>query len=123
MWESLIAITLCYVGAQVAVTLKWPRTAFYCLATAGGITITMFLALVVANLNHTEQWSSLPGDWVLPWPWLSLLVSVGLWTGGCVLVMEWQERRRQARDIATTPVSHTYPETAETPASQQKDSQ
>lgn len=105
MWESLIAITLCYVGAQVCVTVKWPRTAFYSLATAGGMTITMFLALVVANLNHTEQWSSLPGDWVIPWPWLSLLVSVGLWTSGCAVIMRWQELRRQNRYERATPVS------------------
>ena len=95
MWESLIAITRCYVGPQLCFTVKWPKPALYCLATAGGITITMFLALLVANLHHTEQWSSLPGDWVLPWPWLSRMLSVGLWIGGCAVIMHWQERRRQ----------------------------
>ena len=99
MWESLIAITLCYVGAQIAFTLKWPRVAFYNLATAGGITISMFLALLVANLQKTEQWSSLPGDWLLPWPWLSLLVSVGLWTALCAVIMHGQERRRHTRNL------------------------
>lgn len=105
MWESLIAITLCYVGAQVCFTLKWPRAAFYSLATAGGVTITMFLALLIANLHKTERWSSLPGDWIIPWPWLSLLLSVGLWTSGCAIVMGWQERRRQTRGSDTTAVS------------------
>lgn len=105
MWESLIAITLCYVGAQVCFTLKWPRPAFYGLATAGGITITMFLALLVANLQQTERWSSLPGDWLIPIPWLSLLVSIGLWTSGCAVIMRWQERRRQNCGVHATHVS------------------
>ena len=95
MWESLIAITLCYVGPQVSSTLKWPKLAFYSIATTGGIPITMFLALLVANLQKTERWNSLPGDYMISIPWLSLIVSVGLWTGGCAVIMHWQERRRQ----------------------------
>ena len=105
MWESLIAITLSYVGAQICFTMHWPKPAFYCLATAGGLTITMFLALVVANLQHTEQWTSLPGDWVIPLPWLSLILSVTVWTGLCVVIMHWQERRWQARRRGATPIS------------------